>query len=321
MNLFQGIIRDENTTTELLKNYLRNSKTRKFRDKFLRLIGLNCSIEELSELSIETQIGTQSNGRPDIILTSKKIKILIEVKIKNSDLTSNQPKGYYYELVESTEEKKYLILLIPRYYQYWQKYNDRLNEVYEAEQNIICKTLIWSDVARILKELDDTNLLINELREYIYDNFNPIEMPKKEAFDILQEKKSAKAVKTIINTIKEVQATLNKESISTKNSKGDFLIEYGFHLSKLLKIELFFGEWFEYWEDKEQPFCIAFIGDENKLEKFIEITKTLKLPKVEKFKYGWYVTYVEVEKFLKEGSFNVDGVCSMLKRYNKELAD
>ena len=100
--IFDGAITNENSFTELFKNFLRY---RSFRQSFLNLIRLSFDRDKVDHDCFDTQFNISKFGRPDLVLTTSHTEILFEIKVYNTALTANQPLAYYDYLKNTSTAK------------------------------------------------------------------------------------------------------------------------------------------------------------------------------------------------------------------------
>jgi len=119
--IFYNIVKNENDFTELLCNM---TKFMEFKNILANFFGIKGNIR-----SIKTQLIDEEYGRPDLEIEFEDGFTIIEVKVRNSNLTKNQPAGYIKILKKRTEKVKKLFFLIPRYYSHEQELKDSINKV------------------------------------------------------------------------------------------------------------------------------------------------------------------------------------------------
>jgi len=139
MTIFENIVYNENTFTELFRNLMR---FKVFRREFLNLIDFDFS-EELIDFDCFSTQKTTENGRPDLVISTQTLEIYIEIKVWNTILTNNQPEGYLKELERIDKNEKLLVLLTPKNYKYLKVYNER-KKLFNSK--IRTQTIFWSDI-------------------------------------------------------------------------------------------------------------------------------------------------------------------------------
>ncbi len=251
MALFDNLVKDENTFTELFKNYL---KYESFKEAFLELITLDFPKNEVSFSHFSTQYGTE-NGRPDIVISNNTTKIFIEIKVSNTKLTPNQPVGYLKELEKSIESYKGLVLLIPEDYENEDEYESRK---IEYPSQIQTQTLTWTTVLKKFNtEENSKEALLNEFIKLLKEWFEPKPIIINQQFaDIMFNSNTPKSLESLTSLIDQVhKKLLGKESLS--DFKKDILDEYGFYYSQNAEFTFYFGVWYYYWKLKGQPLIIS----------------------------------------------------------------
>ncbi len=294
MTIFENIVTNENTFTELFKNLMRFEG---FRNEFLSLIECDFSQEAIDFDCFSTQKSTD-NGRPDLVISTHNIEIFIEIKVGNATLTENQPKGYLKELESVNKSKKLLILLAPSKYNQLGKYNKCI-ESYNNEKKAIkikSQTIFWSDVIASIdqKELFKGNSLLTEFRELLKEWFEPQRIIIDSKFTKrMHNIDTPKSLEKLTNIITQVKNELKKNNIKISSTKTSFLNEYGFYCNddKHNTYQFFIGEWFQYWKETGNPFCIAIkTNDKNISQNFISECQLQELNTPELFNNTKWLT-------------------------------
>ncbi len=261
--IFDKIVTTENSFSELFKSFLR---FKFFRQSFLRMIAIELNQDNLEYEDFDTQYTLPDHGRPDLALIKDDVEILFEIKVYNTTLTENQPKGYYTYLSKNCKAKtKGLILIIPENYYNQKYYDDCLQSMKNDEDNIYTQTITWESIIKIItdNEINEISPLFLEYSDFVdtwfsvssiyFDSLNVTTMFGKQFPESLQKTKDI-----IEKLFKEFQ----KSGYQLKwSGKKDFS-EYGFYF--ILPDEedrLFFGIWFDYWLHSGNPVCIALLSD------------------------------------------------------------
>jgi len=266
--IFDGIVRNENSFTELFKNFLR---FKPFRQAFLDLIEIEIDTNQLSHEDFDTQFTISKFGRPDLVLSTDDVEILFEIKVYNTILTENQPKGYYtYLKGESKEKLKGLILVAPKNYYDFQTYSCNLKEIENVEDHIYTDVIHWEDISKIItnNELEKISPLFDEyskfiinwfqLRPVFYDSLNTTTM-----FGTHFPESLKKTISIIDSQYKEFE----KQECAPKWWRPKNFLEYGFYINIPNEDdELYFGIWIDYWEKYGNPICIALKSNSKEIE-------------------------------------------------------
>jgi len=253
MTIFENLVYNENTFTELFKNIM---KFKVFRREFLSLIDCEFSGEHIDFENFSTQ-KTTDNGRPDLIISTQSLEIFIEVKVWNTMLTDNQPLGYLKELEGMSKNNKMLILLAPKNYKYLDDYNKRKSK---DKSTIKTQTIFWEEIIYRIKqeELFEGNSLLKEYFELLKEWFEPKNVEIDDKFlEIMYNIDTPNSIEKLTDLISKIKTELQKSGVEITSNKSNILNEYGFYCDSGDSYSLFIGEWFEYWKATGNPLCIA----------------------------------------------------------------
>jgi hypothetical protein len=300
--VFDRIITNENSFTELFKNFLR---FKAFRQSFLDLMEIEFDLGAIDHDSFDTQFSISEFGRPDLALITEDSEILFEIKVYNTPLTDNQPTGYFnYLKSKSKAETKGLILIIPENYYDVNRYNSKLEEIKKDADGIYTQIIHWEEISKIItdNELDGISPLFDEyssfiidwfqLRSIFYDSLNTTTMFGKNFPESLK-----KTMEIIDCQFNEFQ----KQGYELKWSKKKDFSEYGFYF--VMPNEpygLFLGIWFTYWETSGNPVCIALHREvKEKIESFESGIRRADLNPTKDHE-GWLVTFIDKQTLMDE---------------------
>jgi hypothetical protein len=257
ISIFDSIVKDENSLTELLLNYLQFDF---FRFKIIEKIGIPNQVKDsLSYYDFSTQYSIGKHGRPDLTIINEKIAIHFEVKTNNfRSLTNNQPLGYLKSLDKQNAKFKKLIFLIPENYYYADSIELRIAK---SPKNVKIQILTWHEIIDIIliNKFHLNYPLFNEYLNFIESYFKP----KKIIFmtnelQSLNNSDFAKGLDKVLRLLNETFSPIQtKFKKSFKKSTTDFLSEYGFNLYKNSNVSLFIGVWFHAWKITGMPICIC----------------------------------------------------------------
>ncbi len=296
ITIFDGIVKTEPNFTQLFYSFLR---FKPFRYAFLDLIKFNFNKRKINFENFETEFNTGKFGRPDIALLSDETEILFEIKSwYNRNLTENQPEGYYKYLTESSAKYKALILICPEDYEHLDEYKKRLEHIKSKSNKIHTETIIyWKDIAKLIKrkEFDLLSPLFAEYIHFIYDWFqltpiflNPLNITT------MFGKEYPESLKKTIEIINIQYSEFEKSDYKIRWTKKKCFEEYGFYLTLTENDdELFFGIWFDYWENSGNPICVALDSENDKIIKLFNtgIKKNNLNPAIDFNE--WKVTYFD----------------------------
>jgi hypothetical protein len=262
-NIFQNIVNDENSFTELLCNMMKYDD---FKNIFLEFIGIN----DVINFDFDTQYRTgksQANGRPDFIVSSENDFIFIEIKIGDANLTRNQPKGYLKELSLMAIENKYLYFILPRNYKFEEELKSKI-EKYNTKK-INTGIFYWDAFFELLKlkkgfQINDFCAeyynLIKDWYGYEHTQFFKKENLKMDKLEI------GKFVSKIEGTVYTIGDLLSSNGYKIKYSKAPG--EFGFDiLNKKNKGICWFGAWVSLWAKTGEVIILTLSSNyENKVE-------------------------------------------------------
>ncbi|MCP4457107.1 MAG: PD-(D/E)XK nuclease family protein [Cytophagales bacterium] len=149
-------IKDENSLTEAFRN---NLKIKPFRDAFLDIINVDwIDKDAISFEDFETQVGIGKHGQPDLVIRTKSIEILIEIKVYDTQTTSNQPLGYLKYLSKVKKDFRAVIFLVPDGYYKIQEVKKKLDENADKCDNSV---ITWHSLINLIdkRELASFNPL------------------------------------------------------------------------------------------------------------------------------------------------------------------
>lgn len=300
-NIFDNIVKNEDTLTYLLVNMLR---MKKFREAFLEVV-FKKTENDLKEITVDlnkikidynditAQHNTVENGRPDIVIENDDVSYFIEVKVsKSTGLTDNQPVGYLQELLQKNQKNKGLILLAPRGYKHLKVYTEGLKN----KNRLFTNEIVWKSIINQIEidELELWNPIISEFHKLLKHWFlaPPIILNLKN-IETMYTSDTPTAISKIVKIVDEVVKELNK-GFDGIYKKKHITHEYGCYIpiANLKDTPLFFGEWFPYWKKSGNPFCICILTEEILVKNaFVNICNKMHFPEPELFD-NWHVTYL-----------------------------
>jgi hypothetical protein len=278
MTIFDNLVYNENSFTELFKNLMR---FKVFRREFLSLIDYDFSTENFEFENFTTQ-RTTSNGRPDLVISTEMTEIFVEIKVWDTVLTNNQPTGYIKELESSNKSNKILILLSPSNYKFLSEYEIKKKE---SASNVFTQTIFWTDIIDKFdqEEIHDGNPIFHEYRELLREWFEPRKVKIDNKFlEIMYNVNVPDSLIKLSEFISQLKIELQKRNVDITCNKTNILSEFGFYCDKKDSYSLFIGEWFEYWSAKGTPLCITIHSSHEEIKnRFTELCELYKFKKPE----------------------------------------
>ena len=182
-NIFDGLVTNERTYTELFRNMCRY---RFFRDTFARFVTDGSAQDRphaesaLSGFSfqsaqVETQLHSENSGTyPDVVIDTGELRLVIEMKTNTwTGFQDSQPDTYLEDLAKHGAEDNHhvshkgLIVLIPKYHSHKRSIEDKIVEHRKASGNRpFILLLYWED---FIQQLEDAGAreLNSVFRDYL----------------------------------------------------------------------------------------------------------------------------------------------------------
>jgi hypothetical protein len=154
--MLRGVVRDENTHTELLYNLMQLDE---FRRPVLTLLFKSDSCGLAAHLDMETQAKLDDNcGCADLVIDrDPDVCAILEVKLLQScGLTGNQPDGYIRFLSEKRRTERLLTFLVPRRWAHRDKLQSRLNS--SNDRSVRTHIVEWEELIDLLESEELRNL-------------------------------------------------------------------------------------------------------------------------------------------------------------------
>lgn len=270
--------------TQLLRNMLR---IKSFRKLFLEMLDEPIEIDDWSNDYFDTQYNTTKNGRPDLVYINTETIVIYEIKVSEAVLTSNQPEGYYRELFDSKDHKRrILVLLVQKGYYDLNNYHKRLAAVKQEKDSIITKTIFWEEIAEQLSEsgLIDTSPVLLEFYKFLNDWFTPNVILNSNDMEIIFNKSLPQSLGKLTMFIDQIAADFLKLGYTNKFQGSSHWEQYGYYFILPNEETLFFGIWWDYWEESGSPFCISVEEPSTEaIEKFQEVVSSKGLSTISDF--------------------------------------
>lgn len=160
-NIFYRITAEnENAVTEVLSNLMKHRFIRDIVIRFFIPDVSESALDSISEEGIIPQKRIEYGGQPDLQITSHKIYIIVENKIRNgTNPTPHELSSYITKIRSSKAEFKRLVYLIPQDYSSFQLLKD-----IEKENSDIVSVREWEDFLLALKRTE-----VGDFSQYFQD--------------------------------------------------------------------------------------------------------------------------------------------------------
>ena len=264
-NIFEDALNLENPLTDALRNFL---KYRPVRDALWRT--LRESIQESVDFSsiedIQTHYpGGHSEGIPDLVLYGPNFILVIEVKIGAKLTDKHQKKAYVpwieKEIEKSQKEMGFVVFLIPDYYSHRAELDSCLKKAGSSKNpniQVLDSPITWEQLVKELgsQNMQSLNELTLEFYNYLSERFKSVIFSTEEV-DLMNNKKTASVIIKLIDIVDKVKDKSNSLSSGRLDSSG-----HGYNFSSSNKKKsIWFGIWWEYWEEEGFPLCIAILKE------------------------------------------------------------
>lgn len=176
-NIFDGLVTNERTYTELFRNMCRY---RFFRDSFARFVSEGSGQDALSTRSalvgfsfqfaqVETQYYAEESGTyPDVVIDTGDLRLVIEMKTNTwTGFQDSQPNTYLADLERYDADHKGLVVLIPKHHGHEPEIIERINAYRnDSGDRPFILLLYWEE---FIHQLDDAGAkeLNSTFRDYI----------------------------------------------------------------------------------------------------------------------------------------------------------
>jgi hypothetical protein len=257
-NIFNNVVKSENSMTELLLNF---SSYEIFRNEFLRLFLKESDVEtvEYDHLSTQNRL-PNGEGQPDFFIQNDKLEILIEIKTDDTGLTRNQPTKYIEYLSTVKKEKRILVFLIPSWYKYLEEWNTRVDSVNKENKTLIQTEMIeWERIIEIIDSHDflKFNQCFVEFLGLMKNWFETksITFSNAEVTLMYNEKSIPLVIEKLFEIVDEVK-DYNSKHFKTWHNKdaGEYAVYFKNDEGKNV---LYFGVWFGFWGQHSKPLCFG----------------------------------------------------------------
>lgn len=286
-NIFHNLVKDENSTTELLCNAMRYAP---FRHAFLALFLSASRSSQIADDDIETQVRLDQ-CKPDLVIDGDDVCALVEVKVEeHCRLTANQPDGYFNCLLKDKRPERWLVFLVPRNWFYLEDLKESLRLLNAAHIGSGVQTCIvyWEVVLDVIEtsSLQNPRLsaILHEFAALLSSWFLPRPiMFSKDNIRTLFSKDFAIAFSDLLDLIKQVGAKgrmlckCSERGIGElyfKNADGEDLLWVGF--------------WPSFWKAEGTPLCFGVHDDwSEKIKKTFREVYGRQTKSFEGWTVGW----------------------------------
>lgn len=254
--IFDNLVTDENSMTELLCNLTRLSPFR--RALLARLFSDGCS-SRIAENDIRTQKRLDGWGQPDLIIRNDEIYALVEVKVSNHcGLTPNQPNSYFESLLKDKTPQRWLVFLVPKDWLYLGSLKEslRLLSAAHRESGIQARILHWEDVLDVTVDVSrrepTLSPVLGEFGRLVSSWFVPTPIPfSKQEVQMLFSKDFAVALSNLFKLIGQIRDK-GRVYKSSYRCLGDlyFKSNHGENI-------LWFGLWPNFYRQEGIPLCFG----------------------------------------------------------------
>ena len=263
-HIFYNVVKDENSLTELLRNFLEYAL---FRQLFFQQVLKLPEVQVPAADEITTQRRLSDHGQPDIYIGTKDADIFIEVKVNNVGLTDAQPAQYLEYLLESKKKHKQLFFLLPNGYWHKPEIERREKEFYHAHpgQNSLVSILSWNDVIHLIDQYDlhRVSPLFADFRTLLKSWFEPpVVILNAHLIHRMFDKDIPALLIKLYATIDALSGTLGSEGYQISKKKSEN--EYGLYLYTREGTPLVYvGVWYSFRKETGSPFCLAVAAHEH----------------------------------------------------------
>lgn len=236
-NIFDSIVKEENNLSDLLFNCLKYDELRK---AFTSFLGIE---KECEHKDFQRELFLGNNGRCDLAIQNIFVYCLIEIKVYDTSLSDNQRINYlrHLDTIEDNIEKQ-LYFLIPKDYTH--------KEELLSEK---IKLVFWEDFIEFIP--DSSNEVIKEFKQYLNTWFHmSLQKINDNELKLLSDKNYSVALTKLMDNIEELAEHLNTKY---KVSKAKTSYEFGFYIESEKYGQLFYGIWYEVWNNSQSPVVIA----------------------------------------------------------------
>jgi hypothetical protein len=298
-NVFFNLVTNENSTTELLCNFMKYAS---FRNAFIAMLfGPGFISDSAPFEAFSTQVDLDECGQPDMMIETGDFVALIEVKAEaHQGLTVNQPEGYLRHLKGRSETAKWLVFLVPKEWKFLPdlKRNKEFAAGLASEPDRIrTRVLYWDQVITLLNQSENEaeRPFLQELRALLRMRFEvePVKLTMEEISMVYSTAfpSALKNLQQLVDNVAKLGSSVAK--IRSSRSRSLFPEDYGIYLLNEIGKEAFwFGVWGDYWLKSGRPLCF---GVKEGWGSEVHQAFTRTYPEAKPFNYGYTIGWIEPE--------------------------
>jgi hypothetical protein len=265
-SIFHKLIRSENSYTQLLCNMLKRDGD--FRGDFLDQFAHHLK-ELVNPSDICTQVRLPKCGQPDILIQSRNLSMIIEVKTESRrGMTEKQklldnPASYqsWLERVAAGRSEAWLVFLVPASWEHRPEKEQEIKRYQRRgrEKGVNVPNLaFWEDALQRLpaNRKQSEVFLPEEFRLLLEERFGPIGFDKEETMSMFNENFPLRCALKLNTLIDKLRKESELPSSKLEISKDEFC----FYFEKKGQEKtcwLYFGCWLEFWEVNHHPICFG----------------------------------------------------------------
>lgn len=290
---------NENATTELLANLMQRKY---FRDAVIRFLltprgKRECYIsqtviDEIDGKAVSTQVKSQEQGQPDLVVYSPNVFLVLENKTRPDTVLQKHEVDDYIKLANRCLTNNYLVFLVPSNY----KYLNLIESINGGPVTVLIH--FWEDFLVFIESLEIESPIVSEAILYLKGFFKPqkdynftakeiVAMFKTDDYFIFKgfQKKFSERIKKIKELVlKELNTESNKQRygvfVNTGGQDDEFAIGEYICLGK--NGSIFFGlSNPKDFEDKNYAYSVCFWTE------YFNCEELQRYPFVKDGKWGW----------------------------------
>jgi len=263
-HIFYNVVKDENSLTELLRNFLEYAL---FRQLFFRQVLKLTDVQVPAADEITTQRRLGDFGQPDVYVSTSEADLFIEVKVNHVGLTDSQPTRYLEYLLQSKKQHKKLFFLLPEGYGHKPEVENRVStfcQRYLDQEMPLVSVHSWNEVIHLIDQYDlhRVSPLFADFRALLKSWFEPpVVILNAHLIRRMFQTDIPALLMKLYATIDTLSGTLSKEYQITKKKNEN---EYGLYLYTREGTPLMYvGVWYGFWQQTGSPFCLAVAAHEH----------------------------------------------------------
>ncbi len=240
-------------------------------------------------------IRLKADCRFDIVIDTEALKAFIEVKTeRRTELTYNQPEGYFRDLLETDKPRRALTFLVPSDYAHLPDLKHRLGALQRKYPAVGIHTAIvfWEHVLEELEatELNRLNPLIGEFHNLVASWYRPPTI----RFTYQEVKMMySPEIPAVLRKLREIVDFAASQAAKSDVIPSRARAEIGVYIKDSRGRELFWwGVWEKFWEEERIP--LVFGVPESQLAQVKDAFKTLAANRLKTY-HGWLLSWFDSE--------------------------